>query len=439
MKSKFTTLKALICILFILLISSLTNLQAQDYLINYAGAGASTDVDSVIIENLMQGTTMKMKGSETLRLTVVTGIESMNEEESGTVCFYPNPMKDQAKMQFILPERGETMITLYDISGRKISQSNDFLERGRHVYIIRGIKGGIYFGKVTSGRYSCSGRLINSGSSGGIPEIAYEHTLSIKAKPEGIKGQAVEKMMQYFTGDRLKMKGISGIYSTVLTIVPTSDKTVTFNFHACTDADGNHYPVVIIGTGKGANGEPDPENKSGDIVAMGSNLIAMTFDNGTAVNHADNQDIWSNYKAYCYYNNNSAYAGNYGLLYNQQAALYGRLCPVGWKIPSEIAWNNLINGLGGEGSAGGPLKETGTIFWTTQSSGTTNSTGFSGRAGGRRGGGQFWDLGIRGYWWASTSYTGYIFYVEISKDSDGAKVYRTYGVDPGFSVRCFMK
>ena len=172
MKSKFTTLKALICILFILLISSLTNLQAQDYLISYAGAGASTDVDSVIIENLMQGTTMKMKGSETLRLTVVTGIESMNEEESGTVCFYPNPMKDQAKMQFILPERGETMITLYDISGRKISQSNDFLERGRHVYIIRGIKGGIYFGKVTSGRYSCSGRLINSGSSGAILAIS---------------------------------------------------------------------------------------------------------------------------------------------------------------------------------------------------------------------------------------------------------------------------
>jgi len=439
MKNKFTTLKTLICILFILLSGSLTNLQAQDYLISYAGAGASTDVDSVIIENLMQGSVVKMKGSEQLRLSVVTGIEAMNEDESGTVCFYPNPMKDLAKMQFILPERGETIITLYDISGRIISQSDDFLERGRHVYVIRGIKGGIYFGKVTSGRYSCSGRLISSGSPGGTPEIDYEHTLSIKAKPEGTKGQAVEKMMQYFTGDRLKMKGISGIYSTVLTIVPTSDKTVTFNFHACTDADGNHYPVVIIGTGKGANGEPDPENKSGDIVAMGSNLIAMTFDNGTAVNHADNQDIWSNYKAYCYYNNNSTYAGNYGLLYNQQAALYGRLCPVGWKIPSEIAWNNLINGLGGEGSAGGPLKETGTVFWTTQSSGTTNSTGFSGRPGGGRGGAYFWDLGTKGYWWTSTTYTGWVHYMEIHTDFDGARVVRSYDNDNGFSVRCMMQ
>src|SRR5690606_24320107 len=127
----------------------------------------------VMIENLMQGTTLKMKGTEVLRLTVVTGIEAMNEDESGIVRFYPNPMKDQAKMQFILPETGETTITLYDISGRKISQRNDLLTRGRHVYVIHGIDGGIYLAKVTSGRYSCSGRLISSGSPAGTPEIAY--------------------------------------------------------------------------------------------------------------------------------------------------------------------------------------------------------------------------------------------------------------------------
>jgi len=114
-------------------VSTTINLNAQDYLISYAGTGASTTVDSVMIENLTQGTTLKMKGSEVLRLTVVTGIEGMNEDESGIVRFYPNPMKDHAKMQFILPEPGETIITLYDISGRKISQKNDLLTRGRHV------------------------------------------------------------------------------------------------------------------------------------------------------------------------------------------------------------------------------------------------------------------------------------------------------------------
>ncbi len=414
------------------------NLKAQDYLISYAGAGASTTVDSVLIENLMQGTTLKMKGSEAVRLTVVTGIDEMNEDETGMVRFYPNPMKDQAKMQFILPETGETAITLYDISGRKISQRNDLLTRGRHVYVIQGIEGGIYLAKVTSGRYSCSGRLISSGSSAGTPEIAYEHTLSLKEKPEGIKGTTVEKTMQYTTGDRLKIKGISGIYSTVLTIVPTGDKTVTFNFHACTDGSGNNYPIAIIGTGKGASGEPDPENKAGDMVVMASNLMTVKYNNSNDIRRADDGETWRSFAAYCYYGNNSGYSGVYGALYNWEAVATGRLCPVGWIVPAQITWKNLVNGLGGEESAGGPLKETGTVFWATQSSGTSNSTGFSARPGGERYGGSFYYMGKSGFWWSSTTVTGYLYYLKIN-EGDGASVHQTYDWDEGFSVRCMKQ
>ena len=439
MTTKVYNLKIKVFIIFFLFLITLNTLRCQDYLINFTGAGASTTVDSVMIENLMEGSTLKIKGSEVLRLTVVTGIESMNEDETGTVRFYPNPMKDHAKMQFILPETGETIITLYDISGRQISQRNDFLDKGRHVYIIRGIKEGIYLTKVTSGRYSCSGRLISSGSPGGAPEIVYENTLSLKEKPEGMKGTTVEKTMQYTTGDRLKLKGISGIYSTVLTIVPTSDKTVTFNFYACTDGDGNNYPVVIIGTGKGAKGEPDPENKSGDKIFMGSNLKTTKFTNSTVLKHADDLDTWKNYKAYCYYGGNSGNAGNYGALYNWEAVAYGHLCPVGWGVPSNTIWDDLINGLGGENSAGGPLKETGTVFWTTQSSGTSNSTGFSARPGGRRDVASFYYLGESGYWWTNTTYTGWIHYMAIYSDFDQARLTRTDNWYQGFSVRCIMK
>ena len=54
--------------------------------------------------------------------------------------------------------------------------------------------------------------------------------------------------MAYTTGDRLKFTGISGNYSTVITDIPASNKTITFNFIACTDGDNNNYPVVQIGT-----------------------------------------------------------------------------------------------------------------------------------------------------------------------------------------------
>ncbi|MZP56861.1 MAG: hypothetical protein GT600_15570, partial [Bacteroidales bacterium] len=106
---------------------------------------------------------------------------------------------------------------------------------------------------------------------------------------------------------------------------------------------------------------------------------------------------------------------------------------------SEIAWNDLINGLGGESSAGGPLKETGTVFWTTQSSGTSNSTGFSARPGGRRDTESFYYMGKSGYWWTSTTYTGWIHYMEIHSGSEAAGVVRSYNYNSGFSVRCLMK
>jgi len=430
MRQAFSTL----VILFLMILS----LQAQDYLITFAGTGASTVVDSVIIENLMQGSITKMKGSEQLRLTVVTGIESMNENETGTLRFYPNPMIDQAKMQFILPETGETTITLYDISGRKISQRNDLLTRGRHVYVINGIEGGIYLAKVTSGRYSCSGRLISSGSPAGTPEIAYEHTLSLKEKPEGIKGTTVEKAMQYTTGDRLKIKGISGIYSTVLTIVPTGDKTVTFNFYACTDGSGNNYPIVIIGGGKGEYGEPDPENKAGAQIWMGENLKTTKLNTGVDLSYGDDEK-WKEKPACCSYNNEERNVKSYGLLYNIYTIQSTKLCPVGWIIPPEAAYDILTDFLDGKDRAGGPLKETGTVFWGSTTGGTSNSTGFSGRPGGERTNNTYSAMGTQAQFWTANFYNGRAQYFVLYSFTDETQILSPFQWYQGYSVRCIMR
>ncbi len=418
----------------IMLILMIPNLQAQDYLISYAGAGASTSVDSVMIENLMQGTTLKMKGTEVLRLTVVTGIEAMNEDESGMVRFYPNPMKDHAKMQFILPEPGETIITLYDISGRKISQRNDLLTRGRHVYVIQGIEGGIYLAKVTSGRYSCSGRLISSGSGGGAPEIAYEHTLSLNEKPEGIKGTTVEKTMQYNTGDRLKLKGISGIYSTVITDVPTAGKTISFNFIPCTDGDGNNYSVVQIGSAKG-----DSDSKAVQTWTV-ENLRTTKLSNGTPINFVDSKAEWWTYTtpAYCYYGNNSKYAKDYGGLYNGYAAESYRLCPVGWHVPGQQEWTLMVNYLGGASGAGGKLKETGSVHWGSITIGANNETGFTGIPGGSRDS-QFRGIGDFAYWWTKTqpqTSPGSLYNFYLWNGDDIAHFSQAGRGERGYSVRC---
>jgi len=375
-----TTLQNSIRLVFsflVLLIVMMLNLQGQDYLISFTGSGASTTVDSVKIENLMQGTKLKMKGSDILRLTVVTDIEAMNDDETGTVSFYPNPMKDYVKMQFVLPESGETLITMYDISGRKISQTSDLLPRGKHIYVIHGVEEGIYFVKASSGRYSCSGRLISSGSPNAGVKIVYENTLALQEKQRDSKGTKEEKVMQYTAGDRLLLKGISGIYSTVVTDVPTAGKTITFDFIPCTDGAGNNYSIVQIGSAKGA-----VDNKAVQTWTV-ENLRTTKYIDGTDIPRATEKSMWNQTTpVYCYYNYDSKASRSYGALYNYYAVSTGKLCPVGWSIPTDSQWTVLVGYLGTE-SAGAKMKETGSANWTNNSSGTTNESGFTALPGGQ--------------------------------------------------------
>ncbi len=180
-------MRSLTCTSLILPVISMLSLQAQDILISFAGSGGSTTVDSVKVENLTMGTTLKMKGSDVLRLSVVTGMENISGDEQVKISFYPNPMKEYSKLQFVLPEQGETMITLHDLSGRKIAQTRDMLLKGQHTYAIQGVEEGIYFVTITSGRYSLSEKLISSGLKNGSAKI---HT---KVQQYHRKNKAIQK------------------------------------------------------------------------------------------------------------------------------------------------------------------------------------------------------------------------------------------------------
>ena len=97
----------------------------------------------------------------------------------------------------------------------------------------------------------------------------------------------------------------------------------------------------------------------------------------------------------------------YGRLYSFKAAL--NACPSGWHLPSDAEWTNLTTYLGGEGIAGGKLKETGTTHWQSPNTGASNETGFKALPGGYRYGngtfnGTFSTIGNFGIWWSSTEH-----------------------------------
>lgn len=427
--------KIIPCIILTMQMSFTMNLNAQDYLISFAGSGESSTVATVKVENLTQWKSVEMNGSDILHLkSVVTDIEQVLDKIPGRVSFYPNPMKDYTRMQFDLPVSGETTVALYDLSGRSVAQTRDLLYQGSHTYVIDGLEEGFYFVRINCSQYSTSGRLISSGSQNRNARIVYESSgdRDTKVNSEFIepdaKGTYAETVMQYTTGDRLKFTGISGIYGTVLTDIPTSGKTLTFSFVECTDGDNNNYPVVKIG----------------DQLWMAENLRTTKYRDKMSIPNVTDQTAWSNLKTpgYCWYENEaSANKDIYGALYNWYTVETGKLCPEGYHVPSDAEWTTLTSLLGGLSASGKKLKETGGTHWYSpwyEPTTATNETGFTALPGGMRvNTGTFDYLTYGGAWWSSDQQDATTAWGRIITYENSSAMTRGWDYKPsGSSVRC---
>jgi uncharacterized protein (TIGR02145 family) len=174
---------------------------------------------------------------------------------------------------------------------------------------------------------------------------------------------------------------------------------------------------------------------------MTKNLDVATYRNGDPIPKVTDNAAWGALTtgAYCYYNNDSAtYAATYGKLYNWHAVNDPRgLAPEGWHIPTDFDWTTLENCLGGATVAGGAMKETGTIHWTTPNTGATNISGWAGLPGGNRNSsGTFNNVGNYGFCWSSsesfppTAWYRYLYYL------NGNIIRISNNMQNGFSVRC---
>jgi uncharacterized protein (TIGR02145 family) len=169
----------------------------------------------------------------------------------------------------------------------------------------------------------------------------------------------------------------------------SDNKLITEITYKLIDNDWNSYKVIKIG----------------NQLWMAENLKTTKFNDGTKIPVVSNYKEWSSLMSpgYCLYNNNAGkYKTKYGVLYNGYTVSTGKLCPLGWHVPSVEEWSSLTRYCG-ENTAGGKLKEIDN--WMSPNTGATNTTGFAARPGGSRGNlGSFMDLGIRGHWWSSTEY-----------------------------------
>jgi uncharacterized protein (TIGR02145 family) len=374
------------------------NAYSQDYYISFSGAGESFLVSTVSVENLTAGTSLVMNGSDILHLTnIVTGNHTIDYGLASGLKIYPNPVINHSTIEVCPPEAGNAVISILDMTGRPVARIQSYLENTGQSFRLSGMKNGFYLINIKGNNYQYSGKLLCNGGSQGTIRIEKGNSIIqiVEEKPQntGKKGTLATVDMAYTPGDRLLFIGKSGIYSTVKTDIPASDKTIAFNFYECTDGDNNNYPVVEIGT----------------EVWMAENLKTTRYNDGSPIPYVTDAADWTanDSPAYCWYDNDAiTNKDTYGALYKYYAisprtneSRYA--CPAGWHIPGYEDWQALFRyGIGVPFASS--LKETGTAHWLSPNADATNETGFTALpAGARKSEGNFSGIGRSSTWWDS--------------------------------------
>ncbi len=112
------------------------------------------------------------------------------------------------------------------------------------------------------------------------------------------------------------------------------------------------------------------------------------------------------------------------------------LCPQGWHVPTVSEYSDLATELGSNPAA--KLKETGTVHWSSESTGTSNSSGFTARPAGLRSAynGTYGYLKTNTYFWTSTTSSSNATYLPLTVASSGSLPTYNTTKNYGFSVRC---
>ena len=190
-------------------------------------------------------------------------------------------MPDKSTVEIFPPLSGDAIISVFDMTGKVLTQFKGYVENYIQEFSLSGIKNGLYVINVQGNGYQFSKKLLSNGKSNGIAIIARIsnniQTVAKKRSIEDSKGVEATVHMAYNTGERLKYTAVSGNNSTVITDIPTADKTVTFTFTECKDGDNNYYPVVKIN----------------DQLWMAENLKTTKYRNGVSIGTTNpyNKDI----------------------------------------------------------------------------------------------------------------------------------------------------
>lgn len=410
----------------------LTALQAQDYKISFTGSGLSTTFTSIHVANLTKGTTVTLGNNDILHLLgSVSGVDNVNGKDH-VLTMYPNPLIETTVIKFFNSDKGLVMIEVIDITGKNVLQKSELVDYGSQTFEVSGLTKGMYMINVTTSGEKYTGKLLSGTENNDNPNIKYLGNQNSIPRKSASESAETLVPMQYSEGDKLVITATSGDYSHVLALVPSQNQTVNFVFIACTDGDNNHYPVVTIGT----------------QIWMGKNLKTTKYNDGVSIPYpGSTNEIWvyNTTGAYAWYGNNINNKEIYGGLYNWYTVETGKLCPQGWRVPSDADWYQLENFVDGTINNPSATSWRGTNCGTKLKSKTlwtsmvgTDDFGFNALPGGlRQNTGAYDFIGAQGYWHSSTMYNTRAYAWSRSLRNVYYDINRNYMITTsGHSVRC---
>lgn len=405
-----------------------TSLFSQTYTVDFESSSVDNTLDSILITNISSNDTLKIESNVQLILTDgISGIEEDVLDLKQNI--YPNPSYGELMIESNISSQ-QTNISIVDLSGRIVYREK-LKATSADKITISNIPKGIYVLTVASSANQSSKLIISqsqinswSGVTTSYLSTAKTYTSNSGSKSNLKSSLKKDTTMLYNEGERLLLTGYTGSMQAVISIIPTKDTTISFNFYECSDGDNNNYKVVEIG----------------EQIWMAENLKTTHYNNGNEIYNETDAIEWTDLLtgAYCWYDNNEAkYKADYGALYNWYAVATDSLCPTGWHVPTDDEWTNLTTYLGGIGEAG-KLKEIGTTHWSSPNSGATNETGFTALPGGCRDGvnGRSFYISTSGLWWSSTMrYASIATYRYMEYNRSYMSTHKS-AMSSGMSVRC---
>lgn len=327
MKTKFDLVFFVIVSTFLMSFFAL-NTYALNYTINFFASGASNTLDSVVVNNLTQGTFKTLSGGNSLTLTdVFTSVDQLKlNNEDFKVC--SNPAQGNSTVFFMVKHTGNTIINAFGLDGIQIIGTNLNLQQGENSFQIS-LPKGVFAIKIDGTGFSYKIKILNQSFSAGKPKISC-FTAEVHPSVVAQKNKSSVNSFQYTAGDRLLFKGFSGKCCSVITDVPNSSGDKYFLLKSCFDFEGNNYSTVQIG----------------NQVWMAENLKSTKYQNGEVVPNIKDNAEWRALTSggWCDLDNDVNNGLKYGKLYNFYVVQDPRkIAPTGWHVSSDEEWTTLEN------------------------------------------------------------------------------------------------